>query len=345
MPSIRTKKADLVLEGGGVKGIALVGAIEVLEEAGYSFEHVAGTSAGAIVGALVAAGVPAVQLRQIMQETEYRRFRDKGRLERYSGPIGTLVSLVLENGIYEGDYLVEYLRGHLKEAHVETFAHLRCEPDRRSALSSEQQFRLVVMASDLTERRLVRLPWDFPSRFGIDPNDFEVALAVRASMAIPFFFEPYRLEGSVKHPDGSVHRVRHLLVDGGMLSNFPVEVFDRPAGQRPRWPTFGIKLSARLDDRDKALPKDVHGPVDQFVAMLATMTGFHDALYVDREDVQARTIFVDTFGVSATDFDLDRQTQQKLHDSGRRAADKFLETWDFAKYIATYRTPPTGVGP
>ena len=47
--------ADLVLEGGGVKGIALVGAISVLEERGYQFRRVAGTSAGAIVGALVAA--------------------------------------------------------------------------------------------------------------------------------------------------------------------------------------------------------------------------------------------------------------------------------------------------
>ena len=47
--------ADLVLEGGGVKGIALVGAISVLEERGYQFRRVAGTSAGAIVGALEAA--------------------------------------------------------------------------------------------------------------------------------------------------------------------------------------------------------------------------------------------------------------------------------------------------
>ena len=51
--------ADLVLEGGGVKGIALAGAIAVLEERGYKFHKVAGTSAGSIVGALVAAGSPA----------------------------------------------------------------------------------------------------------------------------------------------------------------------------------------------------------------------------------------------------------------------------------------------
>ena len=53
--------ADLVLEGGGVKGLALVGAIEVLEEHGYRFRRIAGTSAGAIVGALVAGGMPAAR--------------------------------------------------------------------------------------------------------------------------------------------------------------------------------------------------------------------------------------------------------------------------------------------
>ena len=50
---------DLVLEGGGVKGIALVGAISVLEDAGLTFPRVAGSSAGAIVGGLVAADMRA----------------------------------------------------------------------------------------------------------------------------------------------------------------------------------------------------------------------------------------------------------------------------------------------
>ena len=69
------EKCDLVLEGGGVKGIALVGALSVLEEAGYRFERVAGTSAGAIVGSLVAAGIPAADLVDILKGLDYRRYR------------------------------------------------------------------------------------------------------------------------------------------------------------------------------------------------------------------------------------------------------------------------------
>jgi predicted acylesterase/phospholipase RssA len=66
----------LVLEGGGVKGIALVGATSVLEERGYEFRRVAGTSAGAIVGSLVAANAGAAELEEIMRGVDYRRFQD-----------------------------------------------------------------------------------------------------------------------------------------------------------------------------------------------------------------------------------------------------------------------------
>ena len=71
-----TLKADLVLEGGGVKGIALVGAVSVLQEAGYTFPRVAGTSAGSIVGALVASGMPAEQMLEVMRTTDYAKFKD-----------------------------------------------------------------------------------------------------------------------------------------------------------------------------------------------------------------------------------------------------------------------------
>ena len=54
-PSPDALRADLVLEGGGVKGLALVGAVTGLHDAGYAFPRVAGSSAGAVVACLVAA--------------------------------------------------------------------------------------------------------------------------------------------------------------------------------------------------------------------------------------------------------------------------------------------------
>ena len=329
-----TLKADLVLEGGGVKGIALVGALKVLEEHGYTFPRVAGTSAGAIVGSLVAAGVPADQLQAIMLETNFNEFMDESAIQRYTGPAGTAYGLLFRQGVYEGDYFLDYLRELLSKAGVDTFDQLEVESDDGSALPPEARHRLVVMASDIRRNELVRLPWDLERLYQVDPGDLSVASAVRASMAIPFFFRPFYM----RRAGAKGRAARHTLVDGGMLSNFPIDVFDRKDGSAPRWPTFGLKLSARVEDKTPEGSEDVDGSVAQVKAMIKTMTGFHDAQHVGRPEVIDRTIFIDNLGVSTVDFDLDRETQDKLYESGRSAATKFLEGWDFDEYVTKYRS-------
>jgi NTE family protein len=324
-------EADLVLEGGGVKGIALVGAISALEEAGYTFRRIAGTSAGAVVGALLAADVRSAELETIMRATDYRKFRDTSLVDRL-GPLGQSLSVLVSAGIYEGKYLVRWLDELLDRyaAGVHTFEDLR-EVDPEGTLTAEQSYRLVVMTSDVSAKKLVRLPWDYRSRYDLDPDRRPISEAVRASMSIPFFFEPFRL----RHGDG---RTSSCLVDGGMLSNFPIEVFDRTDGRLPRFPTFGIKLSSRPED--KKVHDEVHGPFELVSAMIATMTGFHDSIHIDRPEVIVRTIFVDTFGISPVDFDLSDADRDRLFESGRTAARKFLSTWDFDDYRRRYRTPP-----
>lgn len=320
--------ADLVLEGGGVKGIALVGAVSVLEEAGYTFPRIAGTSAGAIVGALLASGVSAGRLHDIIAGTDFAEFADEGLLDRLGLP-GKAMSILLEQGIYEGERLRSYLAEHLPDAQ-ETFGGLRLPPDPNSTLQPEQRFKLVVLAADVSLRRLVRLPWDLGPVYGLDADSASTIDAVRASMSIPFYFEParlrYRREGKV---------VESTLVDGGMLSNFPVGIFDRSDGAPPRWPTFGIKLGNRADAR--RIPVAPAGPLGLGIAMLRTLTSWFDGMHVDRDDVTDRTIFVDTFDVSATDFDIDAATTARLYVSGREAAQQFLDTWDFDAYLAEHR--------
>jgi NTE family protein len=324
--------ADLVLEGGGVKGIGLVGALAVLEEAGYQFSKVAGTSAGAIVGALVAADMSTGEMREEMRTLRYDRFRDKGVLDRL-GPVGRLASVVFEGGIYEGRYLIEWLEGQLAKKGVDTFAQLVLE-DPGTSLPPDRRSRLVVMASDLSHGRLRRLPWDYQPCYRLDGSTRKVSEAVRASMSIPFFYEPFYLQCGP--PEGQSKGERVCLVDGGMLSNFPVNVFDRPTGERPRWPTFGIKLSAKPTEEHP--PVDISGPLGLTKGMIRTLTGFYDGMHLDDPGVCARTIFVDTTGVKATDFDIDRRTQDRLYENGQAAARKFLDSWDFDTYIEQYRT-------
>jgi len=302
---------DLVLEGGGVKGLGLVGTYATLAEAGYTARRVAGTSAGAIVGSLIAAGMTTGAMLATMKSVDYTRFRDESFLDQF-GLGGKIASLAFTKGIYRGDYLREWLGGQLESLGVRTFADLRITDDWAKHLPPEQRYKLVVVASDVSSGRLARLPWDY-SHYGLDPDKQLVVDAVRASMSIPFFYQPAVLEG-------------RLLVDGGMLSNFPIDLFDTT----PQWPTFGIKLSAKPEANMVANPT---GNTYEFSkALLATLINAHDQMHIDDPCTAARTTFVDTFDIKATDFDVTPDQQAKLYASGQKAARKFLDTWDFAAW-------------
>ncbi|MGQ4599071.1 patatin-like phospholipase family protein [Nocardia sp. R6R-6] len=323
--------ADLVLEGGGVKGIAFVGAIEVLQERGYEFRRVAGTSAGAIVGTLVAAGYSAGELVSIMRSVDYRKFQDGDFMDRFA--FGKALGLLFEQGIYDGNYLEEWLNEHLAQRGKRTFADFEYNDDERP-LPPDKQYSLVVMASDISHGRLSRLPWQY-DRYGRDRGTQQVADAVRASMSIPFFYTPVQWN--------TTGGEKSWLVDGGLLSNFPIDVFDAPGGTEPRWPTLGIKLSAKPDAAQGNVNK-ITNTISMGKAILNTLTGFYDRIHLDDPGVVARTIFVDTGKIKATDFDLSPADQDMLYKNGRAAATKFLDgtdtrpPWNFSKYIATYRT-------
>ncbi|KWX04015.1 hypothetical protein C3Y87_10440 [Carbonactinospora thermoautotrophica] len=329
-------KADLVLEGGGVKGIGLVGAVTRLAEAGYGFPRIAGSSAGAIVGSVLAAmqraGEPTHRLVDIVRTLDYKKFRDRGRFGwalNMLGPVGDLLSLLLENGLYEGDYLRAWLASTLRALGVEKFGDLRLPEDPDSDIPEGHRYRLVVMASDVSRQRLVRLPWDYAEVYGLDPDEQPVADAVRASASIPFFFEPLTLRSG---KDRGVS----TLVDGGVLSNYPIAVFDRTDGKPPRWPTFGIRLSAR-DGEQARVTRPATGPVSLGLKVVETMIGAADAAHIHTPCALARSVFVDTSGISAVDFDITPAQQDGLLAAGREAAERFLAGWDFDRYRAVCR--------
>ena len=157
-PTPQLLKADLVCEGGGVKGIGLVGAAHELIAAGYTFPRVAGTSSGAVLSAILAAlqksGESLDRLDDIAATIDYRKFKDSSMLGRVP-LVGGALSLLTADGLYEGDYLEKFMAGTLKDLGIETFGDLRTG-DTLPA----HAWSLVVTASDLSRRRLVRIPWD-----------------------------------------------------------------------------------------------------------------------------------------------------------------------------------------
>lgn len=325
-------RADLVLEGGGIKGIALVGAVTRLAAEGYRFPRIAGTSAGAVIGAVTAAlqlaGEPLSYLRDVAMSTDFRRLADRGPAGEIAGPLTPAVdlgSLLLDKGIYRGDALREFVAEQLEQFGVRTFGDLRLPDGDAGPVDGRHRYALAVTVSDVARRRLVMLPWEY-HEYGLDPDEQDVADAVRASGGLPFVYEPVRLRTEYGES---------YLVDGGLLSNYPIDAFNRTDDRAPRWPTFGVKLSPR----PRRVPRthEIGGVLSYAFAIADTVLTAHDWRNVDDPAVRRRTIFVDTGEVEATDFGIDKETRATMLEVADQATREFLARWDFAEYRREHR--------
>lgn len=302
--------ADAVFEGGGVRAIGLVGAVCCFEDHGYRWEKLAGTSAGSIVASLLAAGYTGRELRKIIENTDYLKFMDKDRLQ--SVPlVGGLLGLLLRKGLCSGDYLEHWI-GDLLNVKGRT---------KFGDVSVNGQSRLKIIAADVTRKEILILPDDLP-KYGINPMTFEIARAVRMSSSIPFYFSPVRL---------SFQSGRSYIVDGGIISNFPIWLFDVKG--IPRWPTIGFRLS---EGKPAQSGEERTGILSYALDIAETIVDRNEEIYLSDRDA-VRSISIPTFGIKATRFDLTREESEKLYDNGYNKAKEFLGSWNFESYIRRYR--------
>jgi NTE family protein len=303
-------KADLVCKGGGIKGIALIGAISYLEEYGYEWEQIAGTSAGAVIAALIAVGYTGKEIKEILFETDYKKFNDNNRLNSIP-VIGKFLSILLNKGIYSGDYIEQFFGEKFKAKGKVKFKDIL----------QDGKSKLKIIAADTTRRKLLILPDDLID-YNIDPMEFEIAKAVRMSISIPFYFTPVILKNNQNSS---------LVVDGGLVSNFPIWIFD--VDDIPRWPTFGLNL----------IDEDVVNYSTQNINLLSyALDILYTSLYTN-EDVflkerdAIRIMNIPTLGIKTTDFNINNSQILTLYLSGYNSAKDFIENWNFKDYIKKYR--------
>jgi NTE family protein len=320
------RRADLVLEGGGVKGLGTVGAVMGLLDAGWTFPRVAGTSVGALAAAFAAAGADSAVFREVLGRLDLRKIPDR----RIPLPlVSESVSLALGHGAYAGDWIHRWLTDELDKLGVRTFADLRRDDpgDDPALLTPEHRYGLVVMATDVTNGRLLRLPWDYPM-FGLDPDGQRVADAVRMSLSIPFYFDPCTLRNPVSGGEATI-------VDGGVLSNFAIEIFDRTDGREPRWPTFGVRLlpdlPAGLGDLVPFFGLPMFPAVRLLEQVVATALVGRDQTHLERPGVRERTMTVDTKGTAITEFGIGPVQRADLIQRGEQTAGEFLRTSPLAR--------------
>ncbi|MEX1029385.1 MAG: patatin-like phospholipase family protein [Paenibacillaceae bacterium] len=310
-------KINAVFEGGGVKGIAIVGAVHAVEEYGFEFNEVAGTSSGAIIASLLAAGYTSEQLKQLILDTPFQEF-----VKTKTKWIGPSIRLLFKKGLYSGDPIERWIHELLAKKGIYTFADL---PDRK----------LRIIASDISDGRIMVLPDDLPL-YDLDPSTFLVSRAVRMSASIPYFFEPVLIRRKKTLPI--------YIVDGGLLSNFPLWIFDQEYMDATRHsrtivPTIGFQLVGKLEQ----VPRRIAGPVTMFYALFATMMEAHDERYIEDHN-RYRTIKIPTLGVRTTQFELSDEVSMRLFESGYGAGRKFIEQWsisayqkDFTKHVTTLK--------
>jgi len=283
-------KYDGVFEGGGVKGIALIGALSRLEEEGVSFNRVAGTSAGAIIAALYAAGYSINEIKDIIWKKDFNDFADVRNLFKKTWYKVILQFLPLlfpltGFGVFSTDKFYQWLKKLLADKEVTDFKSLK-------------SVYLRVFAVDIVNQKLLQFDQD------INP-DLEVADAVRQSMSIPLFFQAKYAKES-------------FVVDGGVLANYPIDTFNDQGGLTT---TIGLKLISE----EAVLPPSVPSNILAYILRIfETMQFANERIHVEAAE-WAKTIPIPCGTISPINFNLNDQEKKFLWDSGHSAAQKAID--------------------
>lgn len=312
-------EADGVFQGGGVKGIALVGALLGFAEHGWTDWHsVAGTSAGSIIAAYLACGHGADDLEKLLRETPYEKFQDWGAGGKI---IGGGLNLVRHHGLAHGEYFHKWF---LEQTGEQTFGDVK-----------KAGRTLKLIAADVVHKELLVLPDDLAAyrqpggTEPIDADSFRIADAARMSMSIPYFFQPVELVRIETGQPGTI-------VDGGMLSNFPVWLFD-VADRAVTRPTFGFRLTGGkgVGGGIQGIVDGLGWPVQLGSAMFHTAMEAWDKRFMSHSTA-VRTCPVSAGDIGSTDFALTKQQQDWLIKSGKDAAAAFLADFSLDAYFNTY---------
>jgi NTE family protein len=337
---------NLIFEGGGVKGIAYVGAMEILSEMNIlpNIKRVGGTSAGAINALLIALGFSISEQQEILSKLDFKKFEDTkfpiplfevfngNFLSRFFRRVWTLVKALCAfkktRGIHSGKYFETWIGNDIIKRKTTnpdmTFEELR-------SLGGPE---LYIVGVDLTTRQVKTFSHEHTPKTPIRK-------AVRISMSIPIFFMPveYTMDGS-----------NQTFVDGGLFKNYPIRLFDddkyRTSGISARsadntqqimknifqrsskdlkkdfnLKTLGFRLdspediSMLRDQKDPAAAK-TDTPMGFFMATLNAIMAVQESQHLESEDWY-RTIYIDTFEISTFDFSLSDKNKARLVQSGK----------------------------
>lgn len=366
-------KYDLVFEGGGAKGMVFVGACEEFFKRGHTFDRLLGTSAGAITATLLAAGYTPDEMLAALTEKEngksvfasfmgpprlftdeeirkgaFRRFLEAvdfkfipDRLERMiddklakglaeNETFRHVLALIERGGWFAADRFLSWLRTKLDsgswKGKQRTFSGMTL-----AQLFAATGVEHSVVAADTTDSKILVLNHR-------TAPDCPIVWATRMSMSIPLVWD----EVSWQSPWGKYlgrDVAGHAIVDGGLLSNFPIELFisDAPQvvklmGPKKDSPVLGMLIDERLPvpvPRSKGVFVSVNikpgelAMAQRLQRLVDTATTAHDKMVI--EEYESLVARLPAAGYGTTEFDMSDARREALVDAGRTAMALYMD--------------------
>jgi NTE family protein len=203
-PLAHAQKVALVLSGGGSKGVSHIGVLKALEEEGIPINYIAGTSMGAIIGGLYAAGYSPAEMEEMLMSPDFAKWVS-GKIDPqyfyYSKQPEADASWISFKFRYDSTFQTQLPTNIISPVRMD-YAFMEIFAGATAAAGNDFDSLMIpfrCVAADIAENR------PYVMRRG------DLASSIRASMTFPFYFKPLRIDGK-------------LLFDGGMYNNFPANV-------------------------------------------------------------------------------------------------------------------------
>ncbi len=326
---------NLVFQGGGIKSYVYHGVLPVLEEAGIlqNIDRVAGSSAGALMSAMLCFRLSAAETIDLYKTVEYEKIRSltpdleavidkdprffEDGLARVKGNLNAVGRFINRFGIYANDYASSWLE--------KTIARF-CDGNGRATFADFRQrgFRdLYITAVNISQHRVEVFSPDTTPHVAVKD-------AVVMSGTIPFFFEAVQF-------DGQSFGQGDYYIDGGALTNYPISLFDHFRFKKnDRYFSFGVNwqtLGCRLFTPDNC---------DRKEQKITNLFNYAENIFTTINDIQNvsvdirgvdrfRSIDISNCCVSPVDFsikpNLDHEKYQEMVETGRKAAETYLKNY------------------
>ena len=310
------------MEGGGVRGFAYIGAFEVLDSLHLleDIQRVGGSSVGAIQAALLATGYTTNEMKTVAANIPLKSFNDGFSL-------GGFHRLKKNLGFFKGNAVTAWIDTLLKnKTGDENITFLQLHEQKETKHYKD----LYVTGTDLTYQCLRVFSYE------TYPN-MKIKDALRISMSVPLYFQPIYMKD-----DGSVANKKdtnniHLMTDGGLLSNYPIQIFDDEKygecttifGQKQNKETLGLLL-----EKPEQIAYSQHNR-GNYPLPIKTVRNYIGAMYrtlVDKPNPEAsnaallhRTITISNMNVSGRVRKLPRKTIDAFVECGQQGVRAFFK--------------------